>query len=493
MKLCSLWALVLAIVAIAPVSAFEAGAAKRDLTPKLDKPVFIAGFGNNRTATGVHDPVWARCLVINDGKSTVAFVGLDFIGFFYEPDVVAVRQLVQQKVQRKVTVLIASTHNHEGPDTLGIWGPNPFQTGRDETYMAWVRKEIVDCVAEAIQRLEPAWLVIAEDDRKELASLQLDSRLPLVGDHAVYVLQAVSRKNGKTIGTLVNWANHPEALGSQNRLLSSDFCWAFYESLEKLLGGVAVFWTGAIGGLITPLGEEVKVIDPETGKPAPEESFRKTELIGQFVAKVATEAVRRPNAVKLEKGSLKVRLRPIFVPLQNPRFRVAAGMGVLHRPLYTNGKPDDRIEEQEITIEGIKLKAKVVKGQDLRTEVGIVAITEAKAQMPIALFLLIPGEIYPELVYGGITRYEGADFHDAPMEPVLMDYAIKTGAKFVFVIGLANDEIGYIIPQCEWDETPPWLNNAPHRPYGEVNSVGWKAARIINEALVALLSAAIRR
>jgi hypothetical protein len=107
----------------------------------------------------------------------------------------------------------------------------------------------------------------------------------------------------------------------------------------------------------------------------------------------------------------------------------------------------------------------------------------------MALFLLIPGEIYPELVYGGITRYPGADFPDAPFEPALMEHAKKTGAKFVFVVGLANDEIGYIIPQCEWDEQPPWLNNAPERPYGEVNSVGWKAARVINEGIVALLKA----
>lgn len=488
-----LWICFAVAMTLAKAVAFQAGAAKRDLTPSLDKPVFIAGFGNNRPAVGIHDPIWARCLSVSDGKVTVAFVGVDFIGFFYEPDVIAVRDLVRQRVKRPVTVLIAATHNHEGPDTLGIWGPTPLQSGRDERYMAWVREQIADGVVEAVQRLEVATLTFAKDDRKALAELQFDSRIPHVKDHTVYVLHAVSKKTGKTIGTLVNWANHPEVLGGKNQQLSADYCWAFYERLEELLGGVALFWNGAIGGLLSPLGEEVKAVDPVTGQPAPEESFRKAELIGRFVAEVASDAVRRPDAVKLDNGTLTVRLRPIFVPLQNPRFRLGAGAGVINRPLYTQGKVDARTEEREIALDGSKVKARVILGEDIRTEVGIVTITPSKAQTPTALFLLIPGEIYPELVYGNITRYDGADFRDAPMEPVLIEHARKTGAKFIFAVGLANDEIGYIIPQCEWDEQPPWLNNAKDRPYGEVNSVGWKAARRVNEGLVVLLSELIAK
>jgi hypothetical protein len=465
---------------------FEAGAAKRDLTPELDKPVFLAGFDHNRTAEAVHDPVWARCLAVSDGTHAVALVSLDFVGFFYEPDVAAVRRLVRKRLPRQVTVLIASTHNHHGPDTLGMWGPTLVQRGHDETYMTWVREQIADCVAEAVRRLEPALVVIAKDNREGLADLQADSRLPLMKDPTVQVLQTVSPKTGRTIGTLVNWPNHPEALGRRNRLLSADFCDGLYRRLEEILGGTVVFWNGAIGGLISPGGAQV--IDPETGAPAPEGSFRKAELIGRFVAEIAAGAVRRPDAVKLKAGELQVGLRTIFVPLQNPLFRIGVGIGVTPRPVYTDGRADDRATEQEVTLlEGLKLKARAALGQELRSEVGIITFTASQERTPTALFLLIPGEIYPELVYGSITRYPGADFPEAPMEPILMEHARKTDAKFIFVIGLANDEIGYIIPQCEWDETPPWLNNAPKKPYGEINSSGWKAARCINEALIGLL------
>ena len=51
------------------------------------------------------------------------------------------------------------------------------------------------------------------------------------------------------------------------------------------------------------------------------------------------------------------------------------------------------------------------------------------------------------------------------------------------LIGLADDEIGYIIPKAEWDEKAPYLNNAAKRWYGEVNSVGPEAASRIAAAL----------
>ena len=47
----------------------RAGAAHADITPDLKKhgPVYMAGFGNNRVATAVHDHLYARCLVLSAG------------------------------------------------------------------------------------------------------------------------------------------------------------------------------------------------------------------------------------------------------------------------------------------------------------------------------------------------------------------------------------------------------------------------------------------
>ena len=52
-----------------------------------------------------------------------------------------------------------------------------------------------------------------------------------------------------------------------------------------------------------------------------------------------------------------------------------------------------------------------------------------------------------------------------------------------FLVGLANDEVGYIIPKSEWDDAAPWLYGAPERHYGEINSLGPETAPLIHQAL----------
>ncbi|HEX2711386.1 MAG TPA: hypothetical protein VHM88_04070, partial [Candidatus Acidoferrales bacterium] len=83
-----------------------------------------------------------------------------------------------------------------------------------------------------------------------------------------------------------------------------------------------------------------------------------------------------------------------------------------------------------------------------------------------------------------ITRYPGADFPDAPFEPTLRTHF---KSRFQFVLGLGNDELGYLIPKAEWDDQPPWLLNRPQRWYGEINSVGPDAAGIVLRGLVGLI------
>jgi hypothetical protein len=102
----------------------------------------------------------------------------------------------------------------------------------------------------------------------------------------------------------------------------------------------------------------------------------------------------------------------------------------------------------------------------------------------VAEIATVPGEIYPELVNGGITRYPGADYPDAPFEPAIRPH-LKS--RFQFIFGLANDELGYIIPKAEFDDQPPWLLNREHRWYGEINSAGPDIAGAVTKALVALI------
>ena len=156
-------------------------------------------------------------------------------------------------------------------------------------------------------------------------------------------------------------------------------------------------------------------------------------------------------------------------------FRLAFALSILERPLFTKGVVDG---STGISLyKGVPLP--LPKGEDLETEIGYVRLADAE-------ILLVPGEIYPELVIGGIQDPQdaGADFLGAAKEPPL-EQLLRSDYKMVF--GLANDELGYIIPRAQWDEKPPFAYGKGEAQYGEVNSVGDRVAPVLAEAFRALL------
>jgi hypothetical protein len=110
----------------------------------------------------------------------------------------------------------------------------------------------------------------------------------------------------------------------------------------------------------------------------------------------------------------------------------------------------------------------------IRTEVALLRL----GQLEIAC---IPGEIYPELVLDKVQdpADSGADFPDAPVEPAVYK---QLRAPHKMLIGLANDEIGYLLPKRQWDEKPPFCYGRRKAQYGEVNSVGPDAGPVICQA-----------
>ena len=110
----------------------------------------------------------------------------------------------------------------------------------------------------------------------------------------------------------------------------------------------------------------------------------------------------------------------------------------------------------------------------MRSEVALVTLGEAS-------IACVPGELYPEIANGGIEKAPGADFQIDPVEVPPIREMMPGKIKFLF--GLANDEVGYIIPKSEWDREPPYLYGSDHGVYGEVNSVGPDVAGVIHHAI----------
>ncbi|HTD86323.1 MAG TPA: hypothetical protein VK850_07070, partial [Candidatus Binatia bacterium] len=73
------------------------------------------------------------------------------------------------------------------------------------------------------------------------------------------------------------------------------------------------------------------------------------------------------------------------------------------------------------------------------------------------------------------------DFQIEPVEVPPIRDMMPGNIKFIF--GLANDEIGYIIPKSEWDRKKPYLYGAEKKPYGEINSCGPEVGPGIHAAM----------
>jgi hypothetical protein len=103
-----------------------------------------------------------------------------------------------------------------------------------------------------------------------------------------------------------------------------------------------------------------------------------------------------------------------------------------------------------------------------------------------AWILTLPGEINPELVNGGIQVPEGADYPGEPIElPVIRD---MMKGKYNFVIGLGNDEVGYIMPKTHWDTEEPYTYKYKKRPYGEINSLGPETGPILHNEVMGIIT-----
>lgn len=138
----------------------RAGAFAQDITP-TKFPISINGGMTDRQAKGVHDRLHARCLVLDDGKTKVAFVVCDSCMIPREIFDNAKRIAAEATGIPASRMLMSATHTHTAPTVGGV-----FQSDPDEAYIRYLTEKIALGVREAHQRLAPArvgWAVGKND------------------------------------------------------------------------------------------------------------------------------------------------------------------------------------------------------------------------------------------------------------------------------------------------------------------------------------------
>ena len=442
-----------------PAADLTVGFGEADITPKLGKkPVYLAGFGKDRKATKVHDPIMARAVALGDGSEKIALVSVDVVGLFHNSV-----ERVRAKLPGFKYVLVSATHNHEGPDTLGLWGANPVQSGVDPAYLAKVEDGCVAAVKAADAARKPAAASIGTAVAPELIR---DTRQPEVKHDEIVTIRFTDPKTRATTGVIVQWNCHPEVLDDKNTEITADFVYYTVKQLRESQKCPVVYFTGTVGGLMTTIRLPVR---DQNGKELADGTFAKSERYGRLVGQLAEKALTKATPLSLT--PFDVRSREVLLPIDNNVFRLAFQLGVLNRPIYSwdgNPTPQKFVETND-----------VAKPVAVRTEVAYLKLGDLEVAV-------IPGEIYPELVLGKVQdpADPGADFPDAPAEPAIYD---QLKGKHRMIIGLGNDELGYIIPKRQWDEKAPFCYDLKKPQYGEINSVGPRTSSIICETFQRLV------
>jgi hypothetical protein len=480
-------------VDISSVSAVQGpllvGAARRDITPRLEaydtwtdadgnglyEPgegdtcqdrndndrcdlVWLAGFEPRRPAKGIGDPLWARAIAFRHGSVTLVVVSIDGVGLTHER-FIRVRRSIEQETADITHVVFSSTHTHSAPDTMNLWSRYPLLPGLsefDQAYLDRVLAETKLAVLEAVAHLNPAEVVYAST-ALPIEGYVRDSRPPRVFDPTLCAVRFLELGTEETIATLVSWSSHPEAVGSKNNLISSDYPHYWRMGVEQGLpdphgapglGGICVFFGGSVGGLLTPLGVEVP--DRDGVHRHAEDGVAKARALGENLALHTLALLAGPEARRMRSRRIAIVARSVFLPVSGP-FRWPILLGLIH-PGWFGGK--------------------------IRSEIDALRVGEIE-------ILTIPGELYPEIAMGGVEAPAGADYPGPPRELPPLRSRMRGEVEMLF--GLANDEVGYIIPRTQWDTRPPYTYGRSQAPYGEEMSGGPGVAEAVHrEALVTL-------
>ena len=257
----------LACMASLPVTAgaLRAGAAKVDITSTQDEFPYTAP--RERTYVGIHDQVYARALVLDDGKQRAAIVMVEVTKL---PDPVAIVKSVAREINAPETnVIVAATHTHNVPLVFFHEDvPNALQTREIER----LTQGALQAVRNARAQMAPARIAYGQGqawvnvNNGEQAGLKTGYDPQGPSDKTLAVVN-VTKRDGSPLALLVNYATHGEVMfRSATREggyeVSGDFPGAVSSLLESQPGGApVVLYTAAAEADQTTLFKSLHAAD----------------------------------------------------------------------------------------------------------------------------------------------------------------------------------------------------------------------------------------
>ncbi|MEK7685120.1 MAG: neutral/alkaline non-lysosomal ceramidase N-terminal domain-containing protein [Verrucomicrobiota bacterium] len=232
----------------------KAGAAKRDITPKEPVPMWGYGARHDALSQGVLDPLYAAALVIQAGTNKLALIGLDLGRSPAESSLQTIRRRIKAEAGIEYS-LIAGSHTHHGP-VLELTDEEGKGKGKFDATLRYYKEledSLVAAILEANAKLVPAKIAAGSVQLEKFNRNRHTKIEPKPVDRALTVLR-LDDLSGKPLAILVNFAAHPTSIEAEVLKFSADYAGAMKDTIEKEMGGGAIFMQGASGDLSTDRG-----------------------------------------------------------------------------------------------------------------------------------------------------------------------------------------------------------------------------------------------
>jgi hypothetical protein len=395
------------------------GSAAVKITPPEGTP--MAGYYSDRGATGVHDDLWAKALVMEKDGSKIAIISCDLIGLPYEM-VTRIRETVENNTGiPSGNVMVSATHSHTGPvipkkiDRYKITGR---QAEIHAKYLSDLPSLIAESAKQAYKKMTPGTISLGTGYEEtisfnrrfymtdgtvgwnpgKLNPMIIKPAGPI--DPDVIVLYAET-PDAKPLSTYVNFALHLDNVGGSE--ISADMPYTLSTILGKMKGEEMVtFFAQGCSGNINHIN--VKTKTPQKGH---DEAKRIGTVLAAEVIKTYT------------------RLQPVEVA------GISVTRSVVKLPL-PEVKPEELPQAREVISRAGTAKApkfielvnayKVLdvldrKGQPVDAEIQVIALGDQCA------IVTLPGEIFTELG---------------------MYIKSRSPYQYTMVVELSNGSLGYV-------------------------------------------------
>jgi hypothetical protein len=302
-------------------AALKGGCAKVNITPPLG--IELIG-SKGKPSDDIIDELYAKAIVLNDGKNTIAIVSADLLYTPLEEITNPVRRIIKEKTGiGEQNVLICATHTHSGPEVfarskLPSNGRMPASE-IDQSYLQTLIRKIADTVVIAHKNLQEVKIGAAKGHIPEIVY----NRRPKTGDGSVrmaFTLEPeviatqkikhgpdgsmrvtfdythegaqldfgpidagvcvlrVEDVNGGIVGSLINFGCHPVCIYPYlSTSISADYPAYTMQVVEQAEGGICLFTLGLAGNTV-PVVRGIKPRE-KIGKTLGGEALRRLQMV----------------------------------------------------------------------------------------------------------------------------------------------------------------------------------------------------------------------